>query len=151
MDQRPSAKSTNHENQHCLLSYGVKMASCTQITQYPSEHPCSIDYFLCHEHTEATFQDSFNCVVLPFQTLSDRFTTVNSLYTSSTRNLHKPNLSADGQSTDFPFLQLEDSLPSSTTQAVCDELSNDRRNKLTAFMLLMPVDLFVSCLSGHLY
>ena len=50
---------------------------------------------------------------------------------------------------DFP--SLEDVLPGSTAQAVCDELSKDRSNKLTETMLLMSADFFISCLSGHFY
>ena len=45
------------------------------------------------------------------------------------------NSSADGQLSNFP--SLKDALPGSTAQAVCDELSNDRSNKLKAVMLLM--------------
>ena len=44
----------------------------------------------------------------------------------------------DGRSSDFPSLQ--DVLPGSTTQAVCDELSKDRSNILTVVMLLMLAD-----------
>ena len=44
----------------------------------------------------------------------------------------------DGQSSDFPSLQ--DVLLGSTIQAVCDELSEDRSNKLTVVMLLLLAD-----------
>ena len=46
---------------------------------------------------------------------------------------------------------LEDVLPGSTAQAVCNELSKDRSNTLIAAMLLMSADFFISCLSGHFY
>ena len=54
--------------------------------------------------------------------------------------LQQDSLAVDGQSSDPVSLQsLEDVLPGSIAQAVCDELLKDRNNKLTVAMLLMSV------------
>ena len=75
---------------------------------------------------------------LSFHTIYVRYTTdmstLNYFNKKSTRDS-----SVDGQSSGFPSLQ--DVLPGSTTQAVCDETSKDRSNKVTVVMLLMLADI----------
>jgi hypothetical protein len=133
-------------NQHCLLYLW------RQNNWRYTDYTISIRAPLLHWLFSSSWAYNSNILtfisnILPVQTISVCFTNTAMSPLCYFNKKSAWNSSADGQYiVQFPF-------PGEhfTAQAVCDQLSKDRSNKLTASCVANVSRLFISCLSSHFY
>ena len=134
-DQWASVKSIICTNQHCLLSRGVKMVRLHRLHNIIQSTFAPLTSFFIVNAQQHHSKIHLCCLChsrqFPFVLLL-----LCQPYTTSTRNLDETYLWMVSL-----LIPLPCSTFGSTTQAVCDELSKDRNNKLTVVMLLMLADI----------